>query len=189
MVASHGLMVRGAHNNAHFIGSFRILRVVGIECPTPHGGPQQVTLQTQDEFEDLGIETVVAIVGAESILDPRGETGSLIIEKEATKLDSRLTIGVAARQDAYVVAMRHGHIHPPIPGRHTHLTAQFIDAIDGATTVAAGNDHLPIDGGDDELFATALQIGQLSVLHPLVDLFITAYGAYHNQRRGIRGER
>ena len=46
VVARHRLMVGGTDNNAHFIGGFRVFRVVGVESPVPHGGPQEITLQS-----------------------------------------------------------------------------------------------------------------------------------------------
>ena len=44
MVAGHRLMVRGAHHDAHTVGQLAILRIVGIESPSPHGRPHHVAL-------------------------------------------------------------------------------------------------------------------------------------------------
>ena len=70
MVAGHGLVMRGSHDDTHLVGGLRVLRVVGIECPAPHSRPQHVTLQSQDELKDLGIEAVIAIACAEGVLHP-----------------------------------------------------------------------------------------------------------------------
>ena len=53
------------------------------------------------------------------------------------------------------------YVGPPIPGRHTELTAQLIDAIDGTTSVATGDDQLLTIGGNDELLTAAFQSCQL----------------------------
>ena len=70
VITGHRLMVRGTHDDTHLICGLRVFRIVSIERPTPHGRPQHVTLQTQDEFKDLGIEAVVAIVRTKGILHP-----------------------------------------------------------------------------------------------------------------------
>ena len=70
VVARHRLMVRGAHHDTHAVGQFAVLGVVGIKCPSPHGGPHHISLEAQDEFKDLLIEMMVAIVGAKGVLDP-----------------------------------------------------------------------------------------------------------------------
>ena len=44
MVARHRLMVGCTDDNAHLVGKFTVLWVVGIECPSPHGRPKEVAL-------------------------------------------------------------------------------------------------------------------------------------------------
>ena len=70
MVTSHRLMVRGTHDDTHIISSLRVLRVVSIECPSPHGRPQHVTTKTKNQFKDFSIETMVTIISAKRILYP-----------------------------------------------------------------------------------------------------------------------
>ena len=174
MVAGHRLVVRCTHDDTHRVCRLQILGIVGIESPAPHSRPQEVTLQTQDEFKDLGIEVMVTIVGTKGILYPSGKTRCLVVEEQPTELYGWFTICICSGQDTHVVVLGYGDIHPPIPGRHTHLARQLIDAKYRTTTVATGNNHLSVDGGDDELLALALQVGQFTALHPLVNLLVRA---------------
>ena len=71
--------------------------------------------------------------------------------------------------------MSYRNIHPPIPGRHTHLSAQLVYSINRSTTVTTGNDHLSVNDSDIKLLTFPLQVSQLTTLHPLVNLLIEAY--------------
>ena len=117
---------------------------------------------------------MVAIASAKGVLHPRGQTGCLIVQEQTTKLYGRLAVSILTWQDSYIVALRYWHVHPPVPGRHAHLLAELIDAIDGTATVTACNNQLSVDGGDDKLLALALQVLQHLLLHPLVYLLIAA---------------
>lgn len=171
MVACHGFVVGSAHDDAHLIGCATVFRVVGIEGPAPHGRPQHVALEAQDEFKHAGIESVVAIIGAVGVLHPRSETGSLVIEKEPTIAHSRFAVGVDATGDVDAVVAGHGHIGPVIPRRDTHLAGEFVDAVDGAPPVAARNDELPAHKGDDVFLAPATKQTAVEqpALHQSVD--------------------
>ena len=57
--AQHGLVVRGAHDDAVFVGELRVERIVLVEGVAPHGGPEIVALEPQDQLEDLHIEVVI----------------------------------------------------------------------------------------------------------------------------------
>ena len=168
MVAGHRLVVRGAHHNAHPVGGLAILRVVGIEGPTPHGGPHHVALQAENQLEHLLIEAVVAVVGAPRVLHPRRQARSLVVEEDATELDGRLAVRVRTFYNVGLGMLGNGHVSPPIPRRHAQLAAQLVDAVDGASAVAAGNHQLAIDGGDDKLLALTLQVGKLQAVNVLV---------------------
>ena len=93
VVARHGLVVRCSHHHAHLVGSLQVLGVVGIEGPSPHGRPQVVTLQSQDEFKHLLVESVVAVVGAEGVLHPRCQTGCLVVQEQSSVPHGRLSVG------------------------------------------------------------------------------------------------
>ena len=70
MVTCHRFMMGSTHHYAHFIGCFHILGIIGIESPAPHGRPHIVALQAQNQFKNLLVETMVAIVRSECILHP-----------------------------------------------------------------------------------------------------------------------
>ena len=99
MVAGHGLVVRGTHHHTHGVGGLQVLRVVGIESPAPHGGPQVVALQPEDQLKHLLIELMTSEVGAEGVLHPRRQTGCLVVEEQATVSDSRLSVCIFAFLD------------------------------------------------------------------------------------------
>ena len=170
VVAGHRLVVRGAHDNTHRVGQFTILRVVGIECPAPHGGPQEVTLQTQNQLEHFRIERASAIFSTKGILHPRRQTGCFVVQEDATKLDSGLSGSIRTAFYPRLRVLCHGGIGPPVPGRHAQLATQFIDTIDGTTLVAAGYDNCLSfwQSGNDEFLAFAFQIRQFQLVNGLV---------------------
>ena len=92
MVACHRLVVRRSHHHTHRVGRLQVLWVVGIEGPSPHGRPQVVTLQSQDELEHLLVEAVVAVVRAEGVLHPRGQTGRLVVEEQSAISHGRFAV-------------------------------------------------------------------------------------------------
>ena len=94
MVTGHRLVVGGTHDDSHLVGQLRVLRIIGIESPTPHGWPKEVTFQTENQFEDLLVETMIAIVGAEGVLHPGRQTRGLIIQENTTIAHTWLTIGI-----------------------------------------------------------------------------------------------
>ena len=96
MVASHRLVVRGTHHHAHGISRLQVLWVVGIEGPSPHGRPQVVALQAQDELKYLLIELMPSEIGAKGILYPCRKTGGLVVEEQSAIPDGRLAIGIFA---------------------------------------------------------------------------------------------
>ena len=171
VVACHRLVVGSAHDNAHLVGGLLVLRIVGIESPTPHGRPHHVASQAEHQFEYALIESVVAIVGAVGVAYPRSETGSLVVKKNATIANGRFAIGIYALVDKNGVVALHGHICPVAPGRHTHLFRQLIDTIDGATAVAASDDELAVNEGDNEFLPFAFQLTGIDkfLLGELVD--------------------
>ena len=115
VVTCHRLMVGGTHHDTHCIGGLQVLRVVGIESPAPHGRPQVVTFQAQDEFKHLGIEMVVAIVCTEGVLHPGGQTGCLIVEEQTTIAHSGFAVGELTFLDIEVGMLLHGNIGPVVP--------------------------------------------------------------------------
>ena len=154
-------MMGSTHHYAHFICRLLVLRIVGIESPAPHGWPHHVAPETQHQFENALVEAVVAILGAVGILHPRGEARRLIVEEDATIAYGWFAIGIDSLVYEDGVVMLHGHVCPVIPRRYAHLLGEFVDAIDGASAVAAGDDELVVHHSDDEFLALALE--QISV--------------------------
>ena len=115
MVTRHRLVVGGTHDDTHTVGQFAILRVIGIESPSPHGWPKEVTLQTEDQLKDLLIEAVVAIVRSEGVLHPTGEAGRLVVEEDATELDGRLAVRVRTFYDISLIVLSDRSVSPPVP--------------------------------------------------------------------------
>ena len=97
MVAGHRLVVGCSHDDTKSISCFRVLGIVCIESPTPHGRPQHVTFQSENQLKHLAVEVMVTITCAEGILYPCRQTGRLIVEEKATKLHSWFAIGKCAR--------------------------------------------------------------------------------------------
>ena len=172
MVACHRFVVRSADDDAHLVGQLAVLGVVGIESPAPHGRPQEVAAQTENEFEHLSVELVSAVIGAEGVLHPSGQAGCLVVQEDATIGHRRLTVGIDTGTDADSLAGRYRHVGPPVPGRYTHLARQLVDAVDGTALVAAGNEqHVAFDslkgcveGGDDVFLAGAFQLFLVQLL-------------------------
>ena len=57
----HRLLVRGAHDDAVFIRQPGILRIVFVEGVVPHGRPEIIALQPQNQLEQLRVKLVVVI--------------------------------------------------------------------------------------------------------------------------------
>ena len=180
MVARHGLVMASPHHDAHIVSGLRVQRVVSIEGPPPHGWPQEVPLQAQDELKNSLVETVVAIVRTVGVHHPRRQTWCLVVQEQATVAHPGFAVSILAKLDKYSVMLRHRHVSPPVPRRHTYLLRQLIDAEHGATLVAAGNHQLLPDGLDDVLLRPSLQVCQHALLHPLVYLAVTTHGTYHD---------
>ena len=54
--AQHGLVMGGAHDDAPLVGHFGTERIVFVEGAAPHGGPEIIALEAQDQFEDVCVE-------------------------------------------------------------------------------------------------------------------------------------
>ena len=150
-------MMGGAHHHAHFVCRLLVLCIVGIERPAPHGWPHHVAPEAQYKLEHALIEPVVAILGAVGVLYPRGETRCLIVEENATIANGWFTIAVGSTVHEDGVVVLYGHVGPVVPRRNAHLLGEFVDAVDGSPTVAAGDDELVVYHGDDEFLAFALE--------------------------------
>ena len=115
MVAGHRLVVGGTHHHTHTVGQAAVLWIISIERPSPHGGPHHIALQTKNQFKDFSIKRTTTIFGTEGVFYPSSEAGSLVVEEDATKLNSRFTIGIGTFDDISIVVLRNRSICPPIP--------------------------------------------------------------------------
>ena len=143
MVACHRLVVRRAYDDTHVVGSLLVERGVGIESPSPHCRPEHVSAQAQYKLKHLGIELMTAVLGLEGVLNPRRETWSLVVEEQAAIAHCRLAVGIYTFIYIYVLMLCHWHIGPPIPWRHTYLTREFVESVDGSAIVAARDEEKP----------------------------------------------
>ena len=75
--------------------------------------------------------------------------------------------------------MPHGHICPPVPGRHADALREVVDTVDGAALVAAGNHQIPIHHIDEVRLPLALHLPHINLLllYILVDKAALADGA------------
>ena len=136
--AQHRLVMRGAHHDAVLVGDLGIERIVFVEGVVPHGRPEIIALQAEDQLEDLFVELVV--VGAELLLHPAAERRRFVVQEDAAILDRGLAFAVLAGLHEQGVLVDHGNVGPPIPGRNADLFGEIVDAVDGAALVAA-RDH------------------------------------------------
>ena len=86
----------------------------------------------------LGIDAP-KLIGA-----PSSKRRPLIIDEDATVFYLRFSIRINAWSDVEIVVMSDGRISHPIPRRHTYLTRQFVDTIDGTTLVGSQDNQLPL---------------------------------------------
>ena len=154
----HRFVMRSTHNDAIFICQTRIFGVILIEAVAlihsilifqnrnqrlillegaPHGRPETVGLETQQEFEDMRIH--LAVHTPKLIPSPGSHAGELIVDKDTTIFYLRLPRLHVALLHKHLLMLSHRHISPPIPWRNAHLSGEFIDAIDGASHIRTGN--------------------------------------------------
>ena len=156
----HRLLMRGAHDDAVFIREPGIFRIVFVEGVVPHGRPEVVALQPQNQLEQLRVKLVVVIgharrdgrigIGgdqAEFVGDPIAQVRRFVIQEDAAIFDRRRALEVFARFYKQRVFVLGGDVRPPIPRRYAHLLGQIINAVDGSPLVAAHDDQRAGDAG------------------------------------------
>ena len=139
----HGFMVRGSHHDAHLIGEPWTLGVVFIEGCRPHGRPEIVGLQTQQQFKDVLV--CLGVDPAEMVGAPCAERWPFVIDEDATVFHLRRRLNDASSVIIHFVLMLDGRIGHPIPGRHAYAFGYLINTIDGAPLVASSDDQFAID--------------------------------------------
>ena len=194
VVAGHGLMVRGAHDNAHFVCGLGVEGIVGIERPAPHCGPHEIAAQAEDEFEYVSVELMSAEVRAVVVLHPAGEARRLVVEEDAAVFDRRLPGSVCTWLDGDVVMVLDRGVSPEIPRRNAYLLAELVDAVDRAPSVASSDDEGfrnpregVLDHGHNVFLVLALEFGavDLAAVEDLRDVF-RAYGSDDDHPAGLR---
>ena len=135
----------GADDHAILVRQLGVQRVVGGERIVPHGGPEIVTLEPQDEFKDVRVHPVVQL----AVLLPRPghEARAFVVDEDAAIFYRRRTLHVTARVHVERAVAFGRHVGPPIPGRHPDLFGQVIHAENRPALVAAGDDEGAFDSG------------------------------------------
>lgn len=102
------------------------------------------------------------------IRDPVGELGLLIIQENTAVFDGRRTLDLQSRDNINIAVFLDRYVGPKIPGADTDLLANIVNAVDGASGIAACNhqsagatwdgfpDHLA-----DERLPLALDLGHI----------------------------
>ena len=172
-------MVRGAHHDAHLVGQSRRLWVVLVEVRCPHGRPEVIRLQAQQQLKDLLVG--LGVHAAEMLLTPRAERGPLVVDEDAAIFHGRIAVFVAVVVIQFVL-MHYWRIGHPVPGRHADAARYLVDAIDGAALVVACNDEVAVNHVDDVGLPFPLDRLDVELLLPdeTVDDTALADGADHN---------
>ncbi len=143
--AHHRFDMRGTHDDSVFVREPGIQRVVLVETIIPHGGPEIIRLEPQQQFENVGVEGV--IVAAEFFLCPAGEVRRLVIEESAAIFDRGRSLNIFTGLHKQHVLVPRGHILPKVPRRNADLLRQVVNAVNGPALVAAADDERIFDTG------------------------------------------
>src|SRR5580692_2559060 len=75
------------------------------------------------------------------LVDPAGERRGFVVEEDAAVCDSGFADDPTAGFDVERIFVGGGDIGPPVPGRDADVFREIVDAVDGSTLVAAGDDE------------------------------------------------
>jgi hypothetical protein len=162
-----------------------------------HGGPQVVGLEAEQQFEDAAIglraDVLVRLLGT---VGPRGEV-LLVVDEDAPVADGRLVPFQGSRGDRHGVAVLHGDVGPPVPGRDPDAFRGVVDAVGGAAPVASGDHQGAFHSADRAVhhlghrrLPAALHPGDVQPPFPdePVDDRARADGAHQDEQRGLLGQ-
>ena len=152
----HRLMMRSAHHNAVLIGQTWAFGVILIEGRCPHGWPQVVGLQAQEQLKHVGIH--LGVHASEVFRCPSAKRGPFVVDEDATILHFGRWLHKASIRPIHLVLMLHRHICPPVPGRHTYSLAYLVDAVDGASLVASSHHQTTVHHIDNERLPLPLHL-------------------------------
>ena len=110
----HGLVVGGADDDAVIVGEGRTQRIVVVYGPSPHGWPQQVAFQAEDQFENMVVELVVE--APEFLVGPARQCRGFVVDEYAPVFYPGFPEVVAAFSGEEPFAGFYGHVGPPVPG-------------------------------------------------------------------------
>ena len=130
--------MRCAHDDAIFVGQFGIQRIVFVERIVPHGRPEIICLQPQEQLEDLLVKFVIVAADILALTQPV-RARRLVIEKDAAIFHGRRALDICAGLHEERILVADGHIRPPIPRRNADLLREIVDAVNGPALVAARN--------------------------------------------------
>ncbi len=133
-------MMRGSHHDAHLVGESWRFRIILIEVGSPHGRPEIVSLQAEQQFEDMAIS--LGIDATKLVGTPSAKRWPLIIDEDAAIFHLRFSIRISTWSNVEIIVMSDRRISHPIPRRHAYLTRQLVDAIDGTALVRAQDNQL-----------------------------------------------
>ena len=60
--------------------------------------------------------------------------------------------------------MPHGHVGPPIPGRHAYVLRNVVNAVDGAAFVATGDDQIAVHHVDEVRLPMTFDFSHVNLL-------------------------
>ena len=164
MGSHHRFVVGGAHDDTHLVGESWTLGVVFVKGSCPHGWPEVVGFQSQEEFEDVGVG--FGVHAAEVVVAPGAEGWPFIVDEDATIFDFWRGLHDAACVVIDFVVMDYGGVGHPIP----------------RTFVTACNDQMTVDHVNEVGFPLTSHLLHvyLLLLDELVDEFAFADGADEN---------
>lgn len=141
----HWLVVRRRHDNAIRVGQLLVARVIdkktaaGLRIPGPHGRPQEIGLEPQQQLKDRPVELGI-VLGAKRRVHPARQCRRLVVDEKAAEPHAGLAVDSRARQRVDLRVPLDRHVGPPVPRRDANLLGERICAKDGASLVAPGND-------------------------------------------------
>jgi hypothetical protein len=111
--------MRGTHYDTPFICQNRVEGIISVEGVSPHGRPEVIATQPQQQFKYLFIYMMVE--ATELFFCPTGKGGCFIVNKDAAIFYRWGMIVVSAFFDKYGCFLFDRYIGPPVPGRYAEL--------------------------------------------------------------------
>ena len=175
--AHHRLVVARSHYDAVHVGHLGVKRVVLVEGRVPHGRPEVVGLQAQEQLEKVGVH--LGVKPSEARRGPSPERGPLVVYEDAAVLYLGRRLYVAAFPDVERRALARRNVGPPVPWRHADFLGYVVNSVYCAALVAACHNEVAVHRLDDERLpaATYAVNVELSGLYKSVNQGAFAYRA------------